>query len=91
MRNEEEFRKNRTIDQYLGMKYLYDLPMDGFRLRVSDNGHFITAPYHAGQAMSNLLTSSLPVISVSSPALTLLSVTDDEAPAHHSFLRFSKF
>ncbi|MBR0501028.1 MAG: hypothetical protein IJJ72_08550 [Bacteroidales bacterium] len=61
------------------------------RWTVSDNGHFITAPYHAGQAMSNLMTSSLPVISVSAPARTLLSVTDDEAPAHHFFLRFSKF
>lgn len=74
---EEEFRKNRTIDQYLGMKYLYDVPVDGFRLRVADNGHFITSPYHADQALSNLLTESLPVLSVAAPARTLISVTDD--------------
>ena len=75
--HEEEFRKNRTLDQYLGMKYLYDVPVDGFRLRVAENDHFITGPYHADQALSNLLTASLPVISVSAPARTLVSVTDD--------------
>ena len=74
---EEEFRRNRSLDQYLGIKYLYDLPVDGFRLRVADNDHFITGPYHADQALSNLLTASLPVISVSAPARTLVSVTDD--------------
>ena len=87
----EEFRKNRTIDPYLGMKYLYDVPVDGYRLRVADNGHFITGAYHNDQALSNLLTESLPVVSLAAPARTLVSVTDDEAPAHHSFLRFSKF
>ena len=75
--HEEEFRKNRTTDDYLGMKYLYDVPMDGFRLRVADNDHFSTGPYHADQALSNLLTESLPVLSVSAPARTLVSVTDD--------------
>ena len=74
---EEEFRKNRSIDQYLGMKYLYDVPVEGFRLRVDDSDHFITSLYHADQALSNLLTASLPVISVSAPARTLVSVTDD--------------
>ena len=59
---EEEFRVNRTTDEYLGMKYLYDVPMDGFRLRVGDNNHFIMGPYHADQALSNLLTESLPVL-----------------------------
>ena len=75
--HEEEFRKNRTLDTYLGMKYLYDAPMDGFRLRVADNDHFITGPYQADQALSNLLTASLPVLSVSAPARTLVQVTDD--------------
>ena len=40
--HEEEFRKDRTLDTYLGMRYQYDVPMDGFRLRVADNDHFIT-------------------------------------------------
>lgn len=75
--DEEEFRKNRTMDQYLGMKYLYDVPVEGCRLRVADNAHFITGPYHADQALSNLLTASLPVLSVAAPARTLVSVTDD--------------
>ncbi|MBQ6958571.1 MAG: polysaccharide deacetylase family protein [Bacteroidales bacterium] len=75
--HEEEFRKDRTLDTYLGMRYLYDVPMDGFRLRVADNDHFITGPYQADQALSNLLTASLPVLSVSAPARTLVSVTND--------------
>lgn len=75
--HEEEFRKDRTLDTYLGMRYQYDVPMDGFRLRVADNDHFITGPYQADQALSNLLTASLPVLSVSAPARTLVSVTND--------------
>ena len=59
------------------MRYQYDVPMDGFRLRVADNDHFITGPYQADQALSNLLTASLPVLSVSAPARTLVSVTND--------------
>ena len=74
-----------------GPSGLYDVPVDGYRLRVADNGHFITGAYHNDQALSNLLTESLPVVSLAAPARTLVSVTDDEAPAHHSFLRFSKF
>ena len=74
---EEEFRKDRPADRYLGMQYLYDVPMEGFRLRVADNGHFITGPYQVDQALSNLLTESLPVLSVLPPAQTLVSVTDD--------------
>ena len=75
--HEEEFRKDRTLDTYLGMRYQYDVPMDGFRLRVADNDHFITGPYQADQALSNLLTASLPVLSVSAPSRTLVSVTND--------------
>ncbi len=74
---DEEFRRNRTMDQYLGMAYMDDVSVAGFRLRVADNDHFITGPYHMDQALSNLLTESLPVLSVSAPARTLLQVTDD--------------
>ena len=74
---DEEFRRNRTMDKYLGMAYQFDTPVEGFRLRVADNDHFITGPYHADQALSNLMTSSLPVLSVSAPARTLVNVTDD--------------
>ena len=74
---EEDFRMERPVDKYLGISYVEDLPMDGFRLRVADNDHFVTGPYHADQTLSNLLTESLPVLTVSAPARTLVSVTDD--------------
>ena len=74
---EEEFRANRPADQFLGMKYLYDVPVGGNRLRVADNDHFITGPYHADQALSNLLAETLPVVSVSGPSRVLVNVTDD--------------
>jgi len=74
---EEDFRMDRPLDKYIGLNYLYDVPVEGFRLRVSDNDHFITGPYHEDQALSNLLTESLPILSVSDPARTLVSVTDD--------------
>ena len=74
---EEEFRANRPADKYLGMEYRYDVPVEGYRLRVADNDHFITGPYHVDQALSNLMAESLPVLSVPAQARTLVNVTND--------------
>ena len=74
---DEDFRMNRPADKYLGMEYRYDVPVEGYRLRVADNDHFITGPYHVDQALSNLMTESLPVLSVPAQARTLVNVTND--------------
>ena len=73
---DEEVRKDRPVDKYLGINYQFDAPVEGFRLRVADNDHFITGPYHMDQALSNLLAESLPVLTVTG-GRTLVNVTDD--------------
>ena len=73
---DEEYRKDRPIDKYLGINFQFDAPVEGYRLRVADNDHFITGSYHMDQALSNLLAESLPVLTVTG-SRTLVNVTDD--------------
>lgn len=76
---QEDYREDLTVDAELGISVSSDyVPIDGFRLRVSDNGHFVTAGYEKDAAVSNYLVSELPVMSVNGGQV-LVYMTDDSA------------
>ena len=72
----EDFRENYPVDSMLGIRVGDSVPLEGYRLRVRDNDHYVTAPYEPDQAVSNLLTSELPAMSAEG-ADVLLRMTDD--------------
>jgi len=77
MDDSDDPRKDMSIDKELGIISLGSKPMDGFRLRVADNEHFVTNSYVNNAYLSNLLSSELPIISLGEGAETLVNVSND--------------
>lgn len=73
----EDFRDELGIDKLLGIVKHGDASMDGFRLRVADNAHFITNDYGRKEMLSNLLSSELPVLALDGDSRVLVNVSDD--------------
>ena len=74
---QEDYRENLTADEALGISVSFDyVPVDGFRLRVADNRHFVTSPYGQDAPVSNFLASELPVLTLEDGRV-LVNMTDD--------------
>lgn len=84
---QEDYRENLTADEALGISVSFDyVPVDGFRLRVADNGHFVTSPYGQDAPVSNFLASELPVLTLEDGRV-LVNMTDDSSVYPYLSLR----
>lgn len=70
-------RTNLPVYDMLGVRNIGFENMDGYRLKVADNSHYVTSAYTEGAYLSNLLTSSLPVLTLSEGSEVLVNVSND--------------
>ena len=73
----EDIREKLPVNDLLGIKYIDHKTMDGFRLKVSDDDHYITRDYRENAYLSNLLSSQMPVLTLGEGSEVLVSVSND--------------
>ncbi|MCQ2176558.1 MAG: hypothetical protein MJY41_01295 [Bacteroidales bacterium] len=73
----EDERQSSPINNLLGIVSNGVQEMEGYRLCVADNDHYITDAYKANAYLSNLLSDQLPILTLGEGSEVLVNVSDD--------------